>query len=299
MPQITSANVANAIVKLVAFDALPALISNLVMGRLVNRDYEASLAQTGDTVNIPIPPVLSANKIGEGGTVQPQNPSLGNAQVVLNEHAECTFIIPDVTKVLAFPNLLEQFMRPAIIGVAESIETDLLNLYPLLTANPTVGTGGAGLGSEAVVDQAEKALFKAKVPQGLEKSMVVSTDAYSDMRQIPRFTEQQTNGNGDAITSGTIAKVKDFTVYRSQLVPTVTGTTYNMAFARDAIALVTRRLPQPLPGTGAIAEYAEEGNFGLRVVMSYAPNTLAQQFTVDVLYGVGVLRNAFGLQVLS
>ena len=48
-----------------------------------------------------------------------------------------------------------------------------------------------------------------------------------------------------------------------------------------------RRLPQPLPGTGAIAEYAELGNFGMRVVMSYQPNTLAQQFTVDVLYGCG------------
>ncbi len=55
-----------------------------------------------------------------------------------------------------------------------------------------------------------------------------------------------------------------------------------------------RRLPQPLPGTGAIAEYAELGNFGMRVVMSYQPNTLAQQFTVDVLYGCGVLRNYVG-----
>ena len=60
-----------------------------------------------------------------------------------------------------------------------------------------------------------------------------------------------------------------------------------------------RRLPQPLPGTGAIAEYAEMGNFGLRVVMSYQPNTLAQQFTVDVLYGCAVLRNSFGVQVES
>jgi hypothetical protein len=52
-----------------------------------------------------------------------------------------------------------------------------------------------------------------------------------------------------------------------------------------------------LPGTGAIAEYVELGNFGMRVVMSYQPNTLAQQFTVDVLYGCGVLRNAAGVQV--
>jgi hypothetical protein len=37
----------------------------------------------------------------------------------------------------------------------------------------------------------------------------------------------------------------------------------------------------------------------MRVVLSYAPNTLAQQFTVDVLYGCGVLRNVYGVQALS
>ena len=75
--------------------------------------------------------------------------------------------------------------------------------------------------------------------------------------------------------------------------------TQNVAFARNALGLVMRRLPQPLPGTGAIAEYGELGNFGMRVVMSYQPNTLAQQFTVDVLYGAGVLRNNHGVQVRS
>ena len=66
MGTITSANVANAIVKLVAVDALPALVSNLVMGNLVNRDYEPTLANAGDTVNVPIPPTLVANNIAEG-----------------------------------------------------------------------------------------------------------------------------------------------------------------------------------------------------------------------------------------
>ena len=65
MPAITSSNVANAIVKLVAADALPALMGNLVMGNLVNRDFEPSLAQAGDTINVPIPPVLVANNLAE------------------------------------------------------------------------------------------------------------------------------------------------------------------------------------------------------------------------------------------
>src|SRR5215831_4719809 len=145
MAAITSANVANAIVKLVAVDALPALMGNLVMGNLVNRDYEPTLAQAGDTVNVPIPPTLVANNLAEGGSVQTQNPSLGNAQIVLNTHAEATFQIPDVTKVLAVPDLLRIYMQPAVVALAERIEGDLLNLYSQFSANSPVGVAGTAL----------------------------------------------------------------------------------------------------------------------------------------------------------
>jgi len=301
MGAITSNNVANAIVKLVAADALPVLVGNLVMGNLVNRDYEPVLAHAGDTVNVPIPPVMQANNILEGGTVQKQNPSLGNAAIVLNTHAEATFQIPDVTKVLAVPDLLKVYMQPAVAAIAQRVETDLLNLYSGFTANAPVGTPATAI-TEATIDAAETALFLAKVPPSEQKFIVVDAAAYSAWRQIPRFSEFQTAGDAGlrAIVEGTIGKVKDFFVFRSQFVPktgTSTVTTHNLAFTRDAIGLVIRRLPQPLPGTGAIAEYAELGNFGMRVVMSYQPDTLAQQFTVDILYGCAVLRNTCGVQV--
>src|SRR3954452_20307133 len=158
MPAITSANVANAIVKLVAADALPTLVGNMVMGNLVNRDFEPTLAQAGDTINVPIPPTLVANNLAEGGTVQTQNPNLGNAQIVLNTHAEATFQIPDVTKVLAVPDLLRLYMQPAVIALAEKIESDLLKLATQFTANGAVGAAGAAV-TESVVDAAETALF--------------------------------------------------------------------------------------------------------------------------------------------
>ena len=303
MPAITSANVANAIVKLVAVDALPALMGNLVMGNLVNRNYEPTLAHAGDTVNVPIPPTLVANNILEGGAVQTQNPSLGNAQIVLNTHAEATFQVPDVTKVLAVPDLLNLYMQPAVIALAQRIESDLLNLYPLYSANAAVGAPQTPI-TEAVIDQAETTLFQAKVPPSANKYLVVDSNTYSALRQIPRFSEYYTAGAAGlrALVDGNVGKLKDFFIFRSQFVPTTGSsptTTHNLAFTRDAMGLVVRRLPQPLPGTGAIAEYAELGNFGMRVVMSYQPNTLSQQFTVDVLYGVGVLRNNFAVQVNS
>jgi hypothetical protein len=301
MGAITSNNVANAIVKLVAADALPTLVGNLVMGNLVNRDYESSLAQAGDTVNVLIPPPMTANNILDAGSVTVQNPLVSSASIVLNTHAEATFQIPDVTKVLAVPDLLKIYMEPAVAAIAQKIESDLLGLYAGLTANAPVGTPGTAI-TEATIDAAETALFLAKVPPSEQKFMVVDAATYSAWRQIPRFSEFQTAGDAGlrSLIDGSVGKIKDFFVFRSQFVQkTGSGpvTTHNMAFTKSALGLVVRRLPQPLPGTGAIAEYAELGNFGMRVVMSYQPNTLAQQFTVDVLYGCGVLRNSSGVQV--
>lgn len=299
MSAITSSNVADAIVKLIAVDSLPALVGNLVMGNLVNRNYEADLVNQGDTVNIPIPPVMAANNIAEGGSVSTQNPSLGNAQVVINVHAESSFQIPDVTRVLAHPDLLQMYMMPSIIAIAERIEQDLTGLYINLTANASVGTGNTTI-TESVVDTAETALFAAKVPESAPKFLLVSGATYGDLRQVGRFSEYDKAPDlGGTIVTGQVGRLKNFYCIRSQYVQKPSTTTYNLAFARDAFALVIRQLPKPLPNTGAIAEYAEMGNFGMRVLMSYAPGTLAQQFTVDVLYGVAVLRNVFGQVVLS
>jgi len=303
MASITSANLANAIVKLVAVEALPSLMGHLVMGNLVNRDFEPQLAQAGDTVNVPIPPTMTANNIAEGGTVVTQNPNLQTAQIVLNNHVEATFQIPDVTKVIAVPDLLRLYMQPAMVALAEKVESDLLGLYSQFTANTPLGTGGTAL-TEGVVDSAETALFEAKVSSSASKFLVVDGSAYSQLRQIARFSEYNSAGEAGlrALVDGSIGKLKDFYVFRSQFVKkTGTGpvTTNNLAFSKDAVGLAIRRLPKPLPGTGAVAEYAELGNFGMRVLMSYEPNTLSQKFTVDILYGCGVLRNDHGVQVRS
>ncbi len=221
---ITSTNVATAIVKLVAADALPVLTGNLVMGNLVNRDYEPTLASAGDTINVPIPPTMVANNILEGNAVQAQNPSIGNAAIVLNSHVEATFQIPDVTRVLAVPDLLKVYLQPSVAAIAQRIETDLLSLYAGFTANTPVGTPG-GILTEATIDAAETALFQAKIPPSEQRYFVVSAAAYSQWRQINLFEEFQTAGTAGLRTliDGTIGKYKDFFVFRSQMVPQ-TGT---------------------------------------------------------------------------
>lgn len=304
MPAITSANVATAIVKLIAARAVPALMGELIMGGLVTRDFEQTLASAGDTVNVPIPPVMVANDLAEGGSVQTQNPTPGNAQIVLNSHKEATFKVPDIVAALTGADkgnfgLLDLYMNPAITAIAETIETDLLSLATNFTVNSPVGTYNTSL-LESVIDAADTAMFNAKVPANMKRALVLSGNAYGDVRQLDRFTEEATVGDGNAIKTGRLGVIKGFDVYRSQFVNVASGTnTNNLAFAPPALGLALRRLPKVIPGTGAIVEYAELGGYGMRITMSYDANTKAQQFSVDVLYGVGVLRNTHGVLVKS
>lgn len=298
MPAITSTNVAVAITRLVAARALPVLESNLFMAKLVNRDYEATLAQVGASVDIPIAPAMSVNNIAETGTVTTQNPNLGNATVTLTTHLEATFQIPDVTKALAQISLVDTYMQPAMLAVAERVEADLLGVYPMFTYNPVLGASNTPP-TEDTIDQIEKTFFDAKINPGIEKYCACSSAFYASLRQIPRFTEERTIGSGDAIITGEFGKLKNISFFRSQIIQAISSTTNNLAFTKDAIALVTRKLDTPLPGTGAVAAYVEYGGIGMRVVMSYNPQALGQQFTVDILYGVGQLRPQAGILVNS
>ncbi|WP_321471081.1 hypothetical protein [uncultured Paludibaculum sp.] len=286
----TSANLANAIVKLAAVDALPALCGQLLVGNLVRRDFEPVLAEGGDLVNIPIPPVTN------GG-------ALGNAQIGLTTHVETTFQIPDVSKVIAIPDLLRLYMQPAIIAMAERVECDLLDLYGQFTANNPIGIGGTPLTAGAV-ESVETTLVDAGVSASEPKYLVTDGMTYSNLRNMPGFHEYPTayDAGMRALIDGSVGRIKDLFVFRSQFVKktgTWPMTANSLAFAKNAIGMAIRRLPKPLPGTGAICEYAELGNLGIRITMAYRPDTLAQQFTVDMRYGVGVLRNQDGVQVRS
>ncbi len=278
--------VANAIVKIVAQHALAVLRANLTMGNLVRRDFEPIIAQRGDVMNVPIPPLLIARSIAEGEVVPCQ--TLENAHIALNRHMASTFQVPDVEHAMRFPETLDVLMLPAIISLAESIETDLL----------AVGANFANVTSsvEQLVETAETALFLGNVPKREPRFLVVDSSTYGKVRKMPGFldwkgieptllTSLRSNIlHGQAVDGA----VGEFLVFRSHFADKA------LAFAKDAIGLITRRQSLPLLGTGAIGEYVETNDFGMRVTMTYSPTELCQVFTIDILYGCGILRPGFG-----
>lgn len=74
---------------------------------------------------------------------------------------------------------------------------------------------------------------------------------------------------------------------------------YNFAFHRNALALVTRPLALPMPGTGARAGIANFNGLSIRVVMTYDGNKQGTLVTLDTLLGVKVLNKKLGAVLLG
>lgn len=74
---------------------------------------------------------------------------------------------------------------------------------------------------------------------------------------------------------------------------------YNLAFHRDAIALVTRPLELPMSGAGARAAVVNNNGFSMRVVITYNGEAQGHLVTLDMLCGTAILDTNLGAVMLG
>lgn len=294
-----STDLASQLVTVYANAALEPLVAVLKMGAMVNRFYESSFGEVGQTLNVPLPPVFTANDLSEGGSVQTQENQLTTAPLVINKHKEATFSIPQVTQSFTNLDLGVTYIRSAVAAVATAVEQDLINLYSGFTTNTAVGTYNTPI-TQTVLTDARKSLVNAKVPDQDKKYLVVHPDCYEQVLNIANMTLQYAVGDSQApLQTGSIGQRFGMNIVEHQLVVKSTNNTNNFLFAPNAAMLVTRQLP-PIPaGLGAVSADMNYGNFVMRLTYSYKADNLAPQWTVSCLYGCAVLRNAFGVIVKS
>ena len=74
---------------------------------------------------------------------------------------------------------------------------------------------------------------------------------------------------------------------------------FNLAFHRDALALVTRPLALPDTRMGVMAGLAQYNGIGMRVLMQYDINAGGTVVNCDILAGVAVLQSGLCVPVLG
>jgi hypothetical protein len=279
-----------------AQEILANLRNYIVLAKLVNKDYSGAVAQYGSQVNVPLPVSLTAQDIPYATTTN--SVTLATKPVPLNKWKGVPIQITDLAMAQSRADIMSQLTRAAAIAMAEAIENDLFALYP--SASASVGTAGTNL-VPSVIAQARQTLVQNKVPASERKFLVVHPKDYQALLTSQNVSYALNLGTSQAIQQGQLPMLYGMEVYESQLVPQAAGTpttTYNLALARDAIALVTRPLPAPQAAVRSAVITDDESGLTFRMTLTYqATPTPLHLLNIDLLYGVAVLRPEYLVQV--
>lgn len=260
---------------IIAREALMTLRNNTVMSSLVYRDYSGEFTKVGDTITIRKPATFQAKEFTT--EIEVQDAVESGVQVVMDKHLDVSFAVTAKQKTLDIADFSRQLLTPAMQAFAQKIDTYLVALGETVTH---VVTRGA---EAAIKDLAQcgKDLNSRAVPNG-NRYMVLSPAAYADYVILPPILNAEKSGSTDALRSASMGKILGFETYMDQNV-----TTKNLAFHKNAFALVTR--PLELPEGGVKASTVTYDGFGLRVVMDYDIQKKMDVVSIDMLCGVAML----------
>lgn len=289
---------AEFIPEIVANKALGALEAELHLAKNVARDFEYTAQKEGDVIKVPVRGSLVANRKVSGTKVTVQNPTATKVSVTLDNHWEVTFAVEDVVKTLATGEQVIQdgYIADGMIALSEQIEEALANLAK--SFHNTLGSRGVAV-TGAVVKSARAGLTNRRCPRA-DRYLYITPENVNNITDEKAFVETDKYGSSMVVQDGELGKIYGFRTMES-IFPVEDGspaTTYNLAFQRNAMVLATRPLAKPM-APGVKVGFVEKDGIVIRVIYSYDAANLADQITLDTLFGVAIMRDEFGIAIKS
>ncbi|MEM7344591.1 MAG: P22 phage major capsid protein family protein [Chloroflexota bacterium] len=276
---------------IIAAETLGALASNMMLLGIVNRDYDTELASYGDRVTVGVRGALSANDKTAGSNVTIQDPTTTGKTVILDKHKEVTWGEEDIAIMQSRPSLMSDYAEDAALALLEQIEADIAALYSGFAQ--TIDATSAF--NKSKFKEAQRLMNAAKVPLA-NRWAVLHEDAYADATDITELVHADYQGPAafEAVQNGLLGRLNGFNVVLDQNVAVAATECKNLFMHRNAAALVTRPMRQT-DRQNVEQVVMSEHNIALRVTSSYNADALAEQMTIDVLYGVAELRDNHGI----
>jgi hypothetical protein len=279
------------------------------------------MAPTAETAMLKTELFIAAQMRGDGGTAL-ENATLGR---ILGFD---TFMCQNVNCVLSGTDS----EALALTGAHAAGDTSALNVTITGTAGEFVNVAGNdqptwmtdattgavvlneplkyGVTDAAVVTHYKKCAASASYPAAYSKAIVLGGYAAG---KAPQVGQLLAFGTGGSRTTYTVIESEDAgatcTVYLDRpldLAVTAADPAFpgpmgsmNLAFHRDALALVTRPLALPDSRMGVMAAVVPHNGIGMRVLMQYDINAGGTVVNCDILAGVAVLQHGSCVPMLG
>lgn len=279
---------------IIAREALMVLRNNAVMAKLVHRDYSSEfVAGVGDTITIRKPATFTAKEFST--QIELQDATETGVEVKMDKHLDVSFAVTSKELTLDIADFSQQFLVPAMQAFNDAVDTYLLKLYNDVTAS--VGDSASMPTAIDWIVDAGALLNKAKAPM-TDRRLVLDPLTEAAFMKLGTFHEADKVGdNGTALREASLGRKFGFDTYMDQNVQESTQVIQNLAFHKNAFALVTR--PLALPAGGANASIVNYDGFGLRVVQGYDINKKTQIVSIDMLCGVKTLDANLAVKMLT
>lgn len=218
IPELWSARLMNALDK------------SHVAANLVNRDYEGTIRQQGDTVHINSIGAVTVNDYTRNTDIDdPEELTTSDQTLVIDQAKYFNFQIDDVDAAQAAGDIMDAAMSRAAYALNDTSDAFLLGVITAgadsgnIIGSSTAETLTADNVYQQIVALRTK-LDKANVPN-TGRYIVVPPEVYALLLLDDRFVKASDGGTANAtLLNGEVGRVAGFTVYMSNNVPFSTDT---------------------------------------------------------------------------
>ncbi len=213
---------------------------NLVFGNVINRDYEGTIRNAGDTVHITSPSAISVQAYS--GTVNYEVPTSTSQALLIDQKRYWAFQLEDVDQAQANVNTMQAYMAEAAYALADDVDKHLASLYASAgTTESTASKINKSSSPDSMYGIAVKAgqnLDEKNVPRS-GRWMVVSPAGYAAMLRDAAFVHATAVAD-QLIRTGEVGSISGFTVYVSNnLVDSSSGSRTAVWFMYGSTAAIT------------------------------------------------------------
>lgn len=200
---------------IIAREAILALRNNLVMGMLVNKQYEKEFKKIGTSVKLRQPVKFRTTKAQARSNTNIQE---SQETFTVATQAQVSWAFSSVDLTMKVEEYVKRYITPAGASIANTIDTDLLALYKDI--HNEVGTPGTLPGTFAVLGEAARRLDDEACPSN-NRSAAFNPAANWSMADALKGTFDPRLAN-DTVRYGKLGTVANMAIHSSQNVQTHT-----------------------------------------------------------------------------
>lgn len=247
--------------------------SNLVIAGAINNDYTAE-ARMGFKVSIPVTQAVSAGAVTAGTELTGQDASTTGVDITLDQWYGVRVETSEQINTQNFANYLEKAAQSCSYAIAKQVDTALAELFNDLggyTAS-AYGDDGQTLTDDLILTLMTT-LDEADVPED-DRSIIIDPSSKADLLTIDKFVRNDYI-RGAPVATGQFGNIYNMKVLVTNNLEGATTGNYGCMLHRDALGLAVSKEP-----------------YSQRIPMPWEHQIVYQ---VKVLYGVGELRDNFGV----